>query len=125
MLSFTGRENLSWLQVSKLGSTFKNCGFRSEVVRQEKGLIWYIKYPIIGSDDFVTVATTRPETMFGDIAIAVNPKDERYKDIIGKKVEPPFVKRKIPIIGDTMWIKSSERVALRLLLGMTLMTMLW
>ena len=72
-----------------------------EVVRQEKkGLIWYIKYPIIGSDDFVTVATTRPETMFGDMAIAVNPKDERYKDIIGKKVELPFVKRKIPIIGD-------------------------
>ena len=72
-----------------------------EVVRQEKkGLIWHIKYPIVGSSDFVTVATTRPETMFGDMAIAVNPKDKRYKDIIGKKVELPFVKRKIPIIGD-------------------------
>ena len=72
-----------------------------EVVRQEKkGLIWFIKYPIMDSDDFVTVATTRPETMFGDMAIAVNPKDKRYKDIIGKKVELPFVKRKIPIIGD-------------------------
>ena len=58
-----------------------------EVVRQEKkGLIWYIKYPIMDSDDFVTVATTRPETMFGDMAIAVNPEDERYKDIIGKKL---------------------------------------
>ena len=72
-----------------------------EVVRQEKkGLIWHIKYPIVGSSDFVTVATTRPETMFGDMAIAVNPKDKRYKDIIGEKVELPFVKRKIPIIGD-------------------------
>ena len=72
-----------------------------EVVRQEKkGLIWHIKYPIVGSSDFVTVATTRPETMFGDMAIAVNPNDKRYKDIIGEKVELPFVKRKIPIIGD-------------------------
>ena len=72
-----------------------------EVVRQEKkGLIWHIKYPIVGSSDFVTVATTRPETMFGDMAIAVNPKDKRYKDIIGEKVELPFVKRKIPILGD-------------------------
>ncbi len=72
-----------------------------EVVRQEKkGLIWHIKYPIVGSSDFVTVATTRPETMFGDMAIAVNPKDKRYKDIIGEKVELPFVNRKIPIIGD-------------------------
>ena len=72
-----------------------------EVVRQEKkGVIWHIKYPIVGSSDFVTVATTRPETMFGDMAIAVNPKDKRYKDIIGEKVELPFVKRKIPIIGD-------------------------
>ncbi len=72
-----------------------------EVVRQEKkGLIWHIKYPIADSDEFVTVATTRPETMFGDMAIAVNPKDSRYKSLIGKYALLPFINRKIPIIGD-------------------------
>ena len=72
-----------------------------EVVRQEKdGLIWHIKYPIENSDKFVTVATTRPETMFGDMAVAVNPTDERYKDIIGSNIILPFVGRKIPVIAD-------------------------
>ena len=72
-----------------------------EVVRQEKkGTIWYIKYPIDSSDKFITVATTRPETLFGDMAIAVNPNDERYKDLIGKYALLPFVDRKLPIIGD-------------------------
>ena len=72
-----------------------------EVIRQEKdGFIWHIKYPIENSKEFITVATTRPETMFGDMAIAVNPNDTRYKDIIGKKVLLPFVERKLPIIGD-------------------------
>ena len=72
-----------------------------EVVRQEKkGTIWYIKYPIDSSDKFIIVATTRPETLFGDMAIAVNPNDERYKDLIGKYALLPFVERKLPIIGD-------------------------
>jgi valyl-tRNA synthetase len=72
-----------------------------EVVRQEKdGLLWHIKYPIEGTDDFITVATTRPETMFGDMAIAVNPDDERYKELIGKNIVLPFVGRKIPILAD-------------------------
>ena len=72
-----------------------------EVVRQEKdGLLWHIKYPIEGTNDFITVATTRPETMFGDMAIAVNPNDERYKEIIGKNIVLPFVGRKIPILAD-------------------------
>ena len=72
-----------------------------EVVRQEKdGLLWHIKYPIEGTDDFITVATTRPETMFGDMAIAVNPNDERYKKLIGKNIVLPFVGRKIPILAD-------------------------
>jgi valyl-tRNA synthetase len=72
-----------------------------EVTRQEKeGLLWFIKYPIEDSDNFVTVATTRPETMFGDMAVAVNPEDLRYKDLIGMNVVLPFVGRKIPIIGD-------------------------
>ena len=72
-----------------------------EVVRQEKdGLIWHIAYPIADSDESLTVATTRPETMFGDMAVAVNPKDDRYKNFIGKFVDLPFVGRKIPVIGD-------------------------
>ncbi len=65
----------------------------------EKSL-WYIKYPVVGGGH-ITVATTRPETMLGDVAVMVNPKDRRYKDLIGKKVELPFVGRKIPIIADS------------------------
>ena len=72
-----------------------------EVVRQEKkGLIWHINYPIENSNDYITVATTRPETLFGDMAIAVNPNDSRYKSMIGKYALLPFVNRKLPIIGD-------------------------
>ena len=72
-----------------------------EVIRQEKdGLLWHINYPIEDSKEFVTVATTRPETMFGDMAVAVNPDDARYKTLIGKNVILPFVNRKMPIIGD-------------------------
>ena len=73
-----------------------------EVVRQEKiGKIWHISYPIEDSADSLIVATTRPETMFGDMAVAVNPSDTRYKKYIGKKVSLPFVGRKIPVIADT------------------------
>jgi valyl-tRNA synthetase len=72
-----------------------------EVVRQEKdGLLWHIKYPIEDSEDFVIVATTRPETMFGDMAVAVNPNDDRYKKLIGKNIVLPFVGRKIPVLAD-------------------------
>ena len=72
-----------------------------EVVRQEKeGLLWHIKYPIEDSDNYVIVATTRPETMFGDMAVAINPNDDRYKNLIGKNIILPFVGRKIPILAD-------------------------
>ena len=72
-----------------------------EVVRQEKdGLLWHIKYPIENTEDFLIVATTRPETMFGDMAVAVNPNDDRYKDFVGKNVILPFVGRKIPVLAD-------------------------
>jgi len=64
------------------------------------GHLWYIKYPIEGSSEFVTVATTRPETMLGDTAVAVNPKDDRYKHLIGKNVVLPIANRIIPIIAD-------------------------
>jgi valyl-tRNA synthetase len=64
------------------------------------GKLYEIRYPVIGSDDFITVATTRPETMLGDTAVAVNAADERYKHLHGKKVLLPLMKREIPIILD-------------------------
>jgi valyl-tRNA synthetase len=64
------------------------------------GHLWYIKYPIEGLNEFVTVATTRPETMLGDTAVAVNPKDGRYKHLVGKSVLLPIANRIIPIIAD-------------------------
>jgi valyl-tRNA synthetase len=72
-----------------------------EVVQVEtKGSLWHIKYPIEGSDEFITVATTRPETMLGDVAVAVHPENEKLKHLIGKKAILPLVGRLIPIIGD-------------------------
>ena len=68
--------------------------------KEEKGKLWYIKYPIKGSKNYITVATTRPETMLGDTAVAVNPTDRRYKKLIGKKVILPLLGREIPIIAD-------------------------
>lgn len=72
-----------------------------EVVNQEQqGQIWHIRYPIVDSDETLTVATTRPETMLGDSAVAVHPEDERYQHLIGKFVELPLTERTIPIIAD-------------------------
>ncbi|MBP3261763.1 valine--tRNA ligase [Pseudobutyrivibrio sp.] len=74
----------------------------AEVEHEEQaGHFWHMKYEIVGEPGrFVTFATTRPETMLGDSAVAVNPKDERYQDIIGKTVMLPFVNREIPVIAD-------------------------
>jgi valyl-tRNA synthetase len=66
------------------------------------GKLWEIRYPVVGSGEFITVATTRPETMLGDTAIAVNAKDERYTHLHGKKVLLPLVNREIPIITDEL-----------------------
>lgn len=63
--------------------------------------IWHIDYPIKGSDESLTIATTRPETMLGDLAIAVNPEDDRYKDIVGEVVILPLMDKEIPIIADS------------------------
>ncbi len=68
--------------------------------KEEAGALYYVKYPVKDSDDFLTVATTRPETMYGDTAVAVNPNDERYAKYIGKKVILPLTNREIPVIGD-------------------------
>ena len=67
---------------------------------EEKSHLWHIRYQIKGTNDYVEVATTRPETMLGDTAVAVNPKDERYTNIIGKTCILPIVNREIPIIAD-------------------------
>ncbi len=67
-----------------------------------KTKLWYIKYPIKRSDKFIVVATTRPETMLGDTAIAVNPKDERYKKLINEKIILPLMNREIPIVADRL-----------------------
>ena len=72
-----------------------------EVIYKEiKGAFYHIKYYIAGTDDYLSVATTRPETLFGDTAVAVNPQDNRYNKLIGKMVRLPIVNRLIPIIGD-------------------------
>ena len=67
---------------------------------EQVGHFWHIKYPIKGSDKYVEIATTRPETMFGDTAVAVNPNDERYTDLVGKTLILPIVGREIPVIAD-------------------------
>ncbi|MDD3632574.1 MAG: valine--tRNA ligase [Candidatus Cloacimonadaceae bacterium] len=67
---------------------------------EENGNLWYIRYPLVDESGFVVVATTRPETMLGDTAVAVNPRDKRYKHLVGKEVELPLTSRKIPILED-------------------------
>ena len=70
------------------------------IYKDVEGAFYHIKYYLEDSDDYLSVATTRPETLFGDTAVAVNPSDARYKDLIGKKVKLPLVNKLIPIIGD-------------------------
>ena len=67
---------------------------------ENEGKIYYFRYPIEGTEEYIQIATTRPETMFGDTAVAVHPDDERYKHLIGKNVILPVVERRIPIIAD-------------------------
>lgn len=67
---------------------------------EEPTHLWHIKYKVVGEDRYLTVATTRPETMLGDTAVAVHPDDERYKDLIGKKCILPIMNKEIPIIAD-------------------------
>ena len=74
----------------------------AEVEYQEQaGHFWHIKYPIVGTDEYLIFATTRPETMLGDTAVAVNPEDDRYKHLIGKTVMLPLMNREIPIVADS------------------------
>ena len=74
----------------------------AEVVHEEQdGFFWHINYPVVGEEGrFVEIATTRPETLLGDTAVAVNPEDERYRDIVGKMLKLPLTDREIPVIAD-------------------------
>jgi valyl-tRNA synthetase len=67
---------------------------------EEQGKLWHVRYPLVSGDGYVTVATTRPETMLGDTAVAVHPEDERYQLLVGQSVELPLTGRRIPVIAD-------------------------
>ena len=67
---------------------------------EEAGHFWHIKYPFKDSDEFLVIATTRPETMLGDTAVAVHPDDERYQHLIGKSLILPLVNKEIPLVAD-------------------------
>ena len=93
---YKGSRIVNWCPVCKTSIS------DAEVEHTEQaGHFWHIKYPIVGEEGrFVEIATTRPETMLGDTAVAVNPEDERYQDIIGKMLLLPLVNKKIPVIAD-------------------------
>ena len=93
---YKGSRIVNWCPVCKTSIS------DAEVEHEEQdGFFWHINYPVVGEEDrFVEIATTRPETLFGDTAVAVNPEDDRYKDIIGKKLLLPTTGREIPVIAD-------------------------
>ncbi len=94
-LIYRGYRMVNWDPASKSAISDEEVIFR-----EVQGSLWYMRYPIKDSDEYLVVATTRPETMFGDTGVAVNPNDERYKHLIGKKVILPIVEREIPIFAD-------------------------
>lgn len=94
-LIYRGKRLVNWDPV--LLSAVSDLEVESE---EENGFLWYIRYPIEGSDQHIVVATTRPETMLGDQAVMVHPEDERYAHLIGKMVKLPLTERLIPVIAD-------------------------
>jgi len=94
-LIYRGKRIINWDPEAKTALS------NEEVIyKEEKGAFYHLKYYLEDKSSYLEVATTRPETLFGDTAVAVNPKDERYKDLIGKKVILPIVNKLIPIVGD-------------------------
>ncbi len=92
---YKGSKIINWCPVCKTSIS------DAEVEHEEQsGHFWHIKYQVAGSDEFLEVATTRPETLLGDTAVAVHPEDDRYKHLIGKNVILPLVNKEIPIIAD-------------------------
>ena len=95
-LIYKGHRLVNWCPVSRSAISDE------EVIHKEKqGFLWHFRYPITDSDQYIIVATTRPETMLGDTAVAIHPEDERYQHLVGKTVSLPLVEREIPIIVDT------------------------
>ncbi|MFC7420133.1 valine--tRNA ligase [Iodobacter arcticus] len=94
-LIYRGKRLSNW--DPKLGTAISDLEVVSE---EEDGHMWHIKYPVVGSDEFIVVATTRPETLLGDVAVAVNPDDERFKHLLGKTLKLPLTDREIPVISD-------------------------
>ena len=96
-LIYKGSRIVNWCPVCKTSIS------DAEVEHEEQdGFFWHINYPVVGeAGRFVEIATTRPETLFGDTAVAVNPDDERYQDIIGKMLKLPMTDREIPVIADS------------------------
>ncbi len=94
-LIYKGAKIINWCPVCK--TTISDAEVEYE---DQAGAFWHINYPVIGSDEVVEIATTRPETMLGDTAVAVHPADERYQHLIGKKVLLPIVNKEIPVIAD-------------------------
>ncbi len=82
--------------------TFHGTAFADVEVehKEEKSNLWHLRYPVVAGEGEIVVATTRPETMFGDVAVAVHPEDERYKALIGKTVKLPLTNRELPVIAD-------------------------
>lgn len=93
---YKGSRIINWCPVCKTSIS------DAEVIHEDQeGSFWHIKYPIVGEDGgFVEIATTRPETLLGDTAVAVNPDDERYTDLIGKMLKLPLTDREIPVVAD-------------------------
>ena len=95
-LIYKGSRIVNWCPVCKTSIS------DAEVLHEEQaGHFWHINYPVVGSDEMVEIATTRPETLLGDTAVAVHPDDERYRHLVGKKVLLPLVNREIPVIADS------------------------
>ncbi|ASQ45304.1 valine--tRNA ligase [Legionella clemsonensis] len=94
-LIYRGTRLVNW--DPKLGTAVSDLEVLSE---EEDGFLWHIRYPILDSEESLVIATTRPETMLGDTAVAVHPADERYKHLIGKQIKLPLSERVIPIIAD-------------------------
>ena len=96
-LIYKGNRLVNWCPKSQTALSDEEVIFK-----EVNGKLWYIKYAIENSDSFIEIATTRPETMLGDVAVAVNPSDKRFKNLIGSNAILPIVGRKIPIIADKM-----------------------
>ena len=94
-LIYRGYRMVNWDPEAKT-----NISDEEVIFKEQNGKLYYLKYQIEGTEEFLTVATTRPETIFGDVAICINPNDERYAHLKGKKVIVPIVNRVIPIIED-------------------------